>query len=470
MRRIAAITLLVLILSGCMVGPVYKRPTVEIPQSWRFGEKEAKGIVNTAWWQQFNDPVLNELIGTALQENKDLKIAAARVEEFIGRYAVTRAALFPQAAAHAGPERARTTGVGQEALPPGTPNPFYQYQVSLAASWEIDLWGKLRSATEAAQAALLSTEEGRSGVILSLVTSVANSYINLRDLDRQLDIARRTAKLREDSYHIFSVRFQAGYVSELELSQAQSDLEQVLSTIPPLEKSIAQQENALCVLLGSNPGPIQRGKSINELGMPDIPAGLPSDLLAQRPDIRQAEENLISANAQIGVARSQYFPDISLTGMFGYESIKLSSLFSGAARTWSWAVPLTAPIFTGGALAGQVKEAEAVRKETLLQYQQAIQNAFRDVEDSLVDRRRTQDQLEALSRQVEALRTYSRVARLRYDNGYTSYIDVLDAERNLFNAELSYTQAQGALFQSLVNLYRAMGGGWIVAADGLSKR
>ncbi len=470
MRGIAAITLLVLTISGCMVGPEYKRPLVETPQSWRFGEKEAKGIVNTAWWQQFNDPVLNELIATALQENKDLKIAAARVEEFIGRYAVTRATLFPQAAAHAGPERARTTGVGQEALPPGTPNPFYQYQVSLAASWEIDLWGKLRSATEAAQAALLSTEEGRQSVILSLVTSVANSYINLRDLDRQLDIARRTAKLREDSYHIFSVRFQAGYVSELELSQAKSDLEQVLSTIPPLEKSVAQQENALCVLLGSNPGPIPRGKSIDDLGMPDIPAGLPSDLLAQRPDIRQAEQNLISANAQIGVARAQYFPDISLTGMFGYESIKLSSLFSGAARTWSWAVPLTAPIFTGGAIAGQVKEAEAIQKETLLQYQQAIQNAFRDVEDSLVDRHRTRDQLEALARQVEALRTYSRVARLRYDNGYTSYIDVLDAERNLFNAELSYTQAQGALFQSLVNLYKAMGGGWVVEADELSKR
>ncbi len=470
MRGIAAITLLVLTISGCMVGPEYKRPLVETPQSWRFGEKEAKGIVNTAWWQQFNDPVLNELIATALQENKDLKIAAARVEEFIGRYAVTRATLFPQAAAHAGPERARTTGVGQEALPPGTPNPFYQYQVSLAASWEIDLWGKLRSATEAAQAALLSTEEGRQSVILSLVTSVANSYINLRDLDRQLDIARRTAKLREDSYHIFSVRFQAGYVSELELSQAKSDLEQVLSTIPPLEKSVAQQENALCVLLGSNPGPIPRGKSIDDLGMPDIPAGLPSDLLAQRPDIRQAEQNLISANAQIGVARAQYFPDISLTGMFGYESIKLSSLFSGAARTWSWAVPLTAPIFTGGAIAGQVKEAEAIQKETLLQYQQTIQKAFRDVEDSLVDRQRTRDQLEALARQVEALRTYSRVARLRYDNGYTSYIDVLDAERNLFNAELSYTQAQGALFQSLVNLYKAMGGGWVVEADELSKR
>jgi len=469
MRRIAAITLFVLTLSGCMVGPEYKRPSVETPQSWRFDEKEATGIVNTAWWQQFNDPILNELIGIALRENKDLKIAAARLEEFIGKYAVARAALYPQVVANAGPKRARTTERGQEPLPAGTPNPFYQYQVSLSASWEIDLWGKLRYATEAAHAALLSTEEARRSVILSLVTSVADSYVNLRDLDRQLDIARQTAKDREESYHIFNVRFQGGYVSELELSQAKSDLEQVLATIPPLEKSIAQQENALCALLGRNPGPIPRGKSINDLGMPDIPAGLPSDLLAQRPDIRQAEQNLISANAQIGVARAQYFPDISLTGMFGYESIKLSSLFSSPARTWNWAVPLTAPIFTGGAIAGHVKEAEAIQKETLLQYQQAIQNAFRDVEDSLIDQRRTRDQLEALTRQVEALRTYARVARLRYDNGYTSYIDVLDAERNLFSAELNYTQTQGTLFQSLVNLYKAMGGGWIVAADALSK-
>ncbi|MGO9016554.1 MAG: efflux transporter outer membrane subunit [Dissulfurispiraceae bacterium] len=470
MRRIVATALIVLTLCGCMAGAEYKRPPVETPQSWRFGEKEAKDIINTAWWQQFKDPILNELIATALRDNKDLKIAAARLDEFIGKYAVTRAALFPQVVANAGTERERTTQLGQEALPAGTPNPFYQYQASLSASWEIDLWGKLRYATEAARAALLSTEEGRKSVILSLVTSVADSYVNLRDLDRQLDIARQTAKLREETYHIFNIRFKAGYVSELELSQAKSDLEQVLATIPPLEKSIAQQENALCVLLGRNPGPIPRGKSIDDLGMPDIPSGLPSDLLSQRPDIRQAEQNLISANAQIMVARAQYFPDISLTAMFGYESIRLSSLFSGPARIWNWSVPLTAPIFTGGAIAGQVKEAEAIQKETLLQYQQTIQNAFRDVEDSLADQHRTREQLEALTRQVEALRTYARVARLRYDNGYTSYIEVLDAERSLFSAELNYTQTQGTLFQSLVNLYKAMGGGWVVAADELSKR
>src|SRR5208283_494182 len=470
MRRIAVITLLVLTLSGCMVGPEYKRPSVDIPQSWHFEEKEAKGIVNIAWWQQFNDPVLNELISIALRENKDLKIAAARVEEFIGKYAVTRASLFPQISANASAERELTSYLVQVPIPASAPNPFTQYQVSLSASWEIDLWGKLRYATTAAHAELLSTEEARRSVILSLVTSVANAYINLLNLDQQLDIARRTAKLREESYNIFNIRFQAGYVSELELSQAKSDLDQVLWTIPPLEKIIAQQENALCVLLGRNPGPISRGKALHDLQMPAIPAGVPSDLLEQRPDIRQAEQILIAANAQIGVARALYFPDITLTGLFGWESTNLSSLFSGPARTWNWVVPFAAPIFTGGAIAGQVKEVEAIEKETLLQYQQTIQNAFRDVEDSLVDQHRTEEQLEALARQVEDLRTYARVARLRYDNGYTSFIEVLDADRTLYVAELNYTQTKGALFQSLVNLYKAMGGGWIVTADELSKQ
>jgi multidrug efflux system outer membrane protein len=283
MSRIAVIMLLVLTLSGCMVGTEYRRPPIEIPQSWRFEEKEAKGIVNTAWWHQFNDPVLNDLTGIALHESKDLKIATARVQEFIGKYAVTHASLLPQITANASPERERTTELGQEALPAGTPNPFNQYLVSLSASWEIDLCGRLHYATEAGHAAILSTEEARRSVILSLVTSVANSYVNLRDLDRQLDIVRQTAKIREKSYHIFNIRHQAGYFSELELSQAKSDLDQVLATIPPLEESIAEQENALCVLLGRNPGPIPRGKSINDLGLPTIPAGLPSDLLEQCP-------------------------------------------------------------------------------------------------------------------------------------------------------------------------------------------
>ncbi len=466
MSRVLFSCLAVVLLFGCMLGPNYQRPDVDSPQAWRFGDKEVKDVVNTAWWEQFGDPVLDQLVLTALRENKDIKIAAARVEEFMGRYGVTRSALFPQVGAGASGGRQRASEqTGPTPLEGKGVNPtFNSFEVVLNASWEIDFWGKLRRATEGARANLLGAEEARRGVILTLVTSVASSYVNLRDLDKQLDIAKRTAKTREDSYNLFKLRFQGGIISDLELYQVKSEYEQALSTIPAIEKAIAQQENALSVLLGRNPGAISRGKTIDGLALRVVPAGLPSDLLENRPDIRQAEQDLIAANAQIGVARAQYFPSISLTGLFGWASMDLSNLFSGPARTWNWAAPVSVPVFTGGAIAGQVQVAEAVQQQALLGYQQSIQNAFREVEDSLIDQRRTREQLEAQARQVESLRNYARIARLRYDNGYTSYIEVLDAERSLFSAELSYTQTQGTLFQALVNLYKAMGGGWQAAA------
>jgi len=461
---------LLILLSGCMVGPNYQRPAVDVPETWRFADEKAKDVANTAWWGQFNDPVLNELITISLQENKDVKIAAAVIEEFMGRYGVVRAPLYPQIGAGANVGRDRATEEGPAPLSRGVENPANNYQVFLSASWEIDLWGKLRRATEAARADLLSTEEAKRTVILSLVSSVAGEYINLRDLDKQLEIAKQTAKAREDSYKLFKLRFEGGVISELELSQVKSEYEAAMAAIPLLEKTITQQENALSVLLGRNPGAIQRGKTVDELILPAIPAGLPSDLLVNRPDIRQAEQNLISANAQIGVARAQYFPTISLTGLFGWASTDLSDLFSGPAKTWSWAVPVAAPIFTGGAISGQVRAAEAIQQQTLGRYQQVIQNAFRETEDSLVDQRKTKEQLQTLKQQVGSLTDYARIARLRYDNGYTSYIEVLDAERSLFNAQLTYAQTQGVLFQALINLYKAMGGGWVTEAEHLTVR
>ena len=465
MRTLILSSLLAITLWGCMVGPNYRRPTVETPPSWRFEEKEAMEVANTPWWEQFNAPVLNELIEIALKENKDLKIAAARVEVFMGRYSTTRAALFPQVSANASAGRSRATDRGPSALTSATENPADSYQASLGASWQIDLWGRLRRATESARADLLGTEEGRKVVILTLVTTVASAYVNLRDLDTQLEIAKRTAKSREDAYHLFKLRFEGGLISELELNQAKSQYEQALSTIPLIEKYIAQQENALSVLLGRNPGPIPRGRPLDELVLPAVPAGLPSVLLANRPDIRQAEQDLISANAQIGVARSLYFPTISLTGFLGWASTDLGNLFGGPARVWSYSVPLAAPLFTGGAISGQVKSAEAAQQQALVRYQQSIQTAFREVEDALVDQKRTREQLDAQGRQVEALQNSVRFARLRYDNGYTSYIEVLDAERSLFIAELSRAQTKGVLFQALVNLYKAMGGGWVLGAE-----
>ena len=471
MRKILFFLSLILIASSCMVGPNYQRPEVDTPQTWRFEEKEAKDAANTAWWEQFNDPVLNDLIQTALRENKDVQIAAARVEEFAGLYGTTRAALFPQIGAGAGYGRQRTSELtGPSPLEDTGVNPtFNSSELFLNAAWEIDLWGKLRRATEAARANLLSTEEARRTVILTLVSSVANSYINLRGLDKQLEITKQTAKNYKEGYDIFKLRFQYGIVSEIEVSQAKSQYEQALANIPLFEKFIAQQENALSVLLGRNPGPISRGKTIDELMLPVVPAGLPSDILVNRPDIRQAEQNLIAANANIGVAKALYFPSISLTGLLGLASNDLSDLFKGPAKTWSWAVPVTAPIFTAGAIAGQVQSAEAVQQQALLTYQQSIQTAFREVDDSLIDQRRTREQLEALVQQVGALRDYARLSWLRYDNGYTSYLEVLDAQSRLYSAEITHTQTQGALFQALVNLYKAIGGGWVVTAEGLTK-
>jgi multidrug efflux system outer membrane protein len=466
MRIISFLALtLLLLFTGCMVGPNYQRPVVDTPQSWRFEEKEVKDVVNTKWWEQFDDPVLNNLINTALQGNKDVKITAAVIEEFMGRYGITRSTLFPQVFAGASGGRDRATEEGPAPLTSGVENPADNYQVFLNAGWEIDLWGKLRRATEAARADLLSTEEAQRTVILTLVTSVASAYIDLRDLDKQLEISIRTAKSREDSYKLFKLRFQGGVISELELNQVKSEYEAALAAIPQFEKNISQLENFLSILLGRNPGSIPRGKTIDELMLPAVPAGLPSDLLMNRPDIRQAEQDLIAANARIGVARAQYFPTISLTGLFGWASTDLSDLFSGPAETWSWAVPVTAPIFTGGAISGQVRAAEAIQQQALVRYEQVIQTAFRETEDSLVDQKKTKEQLQTLKEQVGSLGNYARIARLRYDNGYTSYIEVLDAERSLFNAELSYTQTQGVLFQALINLYKAIGGGWVTDAE-----
>ena len=335
----------------------------------------------------------------------------------------------------------------------------------LSGSWEIDLWGKLRRATEAARAALLATEENRRAVVLSLVAAVANGYVNLRDLDKQLEVAVATARSRKESYEVFKLRFEGGLVSDIEINQSKAQFEQALGTIPLLQKNITVQENDLNLLLGRNPGPIPRGKTIDQLVLPAVPAGLPSDLLTNRPDILKAEQELVAANANIGVAKALYFPTISLTGLFGFASKDLSDLFTGPAQTWSWAVPITMPIFTGGAIAGQVKATEAIQQQALFSYQKTIQTAFREVEDALTAQRRTREQLEAQTREVAAWRNYAKTARLRYDNGYTSYLEVTFAEQNLFSAELAYTQTQGVLFQALVNVYKALGGGWVTEAD-----
>ncbi|HEX3171212.1 MAG TPA: efflux transporter outer membrane subunit, partial [Burkholderiales bacterium] len=423
-------------LAGCMMGPDYKRPDVDTPQAYRVEVKSAADLINSAWWEQFEDPVLNELIKTALAENKDVRIAASRVEEFLGRYGVTRSQLFPQVATQFGAGSQRISTVTQPALASTQSNTFDSYSLDLGMSWEIDLWGKLRRATEAARAELLATEQARQTVILSLTSGVATSYVTLIDLDRQLAIAKSTADSRGEFFRIIKLRFEGGVVSEVELNQARSDYEFALSTVPVIEKQIAQQENALSVLLGRNPGPIARDRTLDKLVLPQVPADLPSSLLERRPDIRQSEQLMVAANARIGVAKAQFFPTISLTAILGTASSALGNLFKGASQTWSYGGTVTQPIFTGGNLISQLRVAESQQKTALLQYQKSIQTAFQEVNDSLIDQTKTREQLAAQARQVDSLRNYARLARLRYDNGFTSYLEVTDAETKLFNAEL----------------------------------
>jgi multidrug efflux system outer membrane protein len=453
-----------LALSGCLLGPNYERPAVDAPPAFRFAEPDAKDLVNTAWWEQFQDPALNALIATALADNKDVKIAAARVEQFLGQFVTTRSQLFPQVAAGFDAQRQRVP-LGSTQLPAGVGPVFNQFQATLSASWEIDFFGKLRRQTEAARANLLASEEGRRATILTLVASVASSYVNLLSLDRQLDIAKSTVASRAASVNVFQLRFSGGEVSQMELAQSQSEYEASLATIPQIELQIAQQEDALSILLGHNPGNIARDRELDDLALPAVPAGLPSELLERRPDLRQAEQDLIAANALIGAARALYFPSISLTGLFGSASTRFSSLFTGPARVWSYAGAVTLPIFTAGSISGQVTQAEAQQQQALFQYQKSIQVAFQEVADALVSLQKTREQLVVQGRQVDALRSYARLARLRFEGGYTSYIEVLDAERSLFNAQLSYAQTQGVVFTSTVSLYKAMGGGWVTDAE-----
>ncbi|HTH61237.1 MAG TPA: efflux transporter outer membrane subunit [Paraburkholderia sp.] len=459
-------TLIVLALNGCLLGPDYVRPTVDVPATFRFAEPEAvSGVVNTLWWKQFQDPVLDRLIETALAENRDVKIAAARIEETAAQLMITRSALFPQVSAGFDASRQRVSKSSGVPLPAGVDPVFNLFSPNLSAFFDIDLFGHTRRLTEAARANLLASEEGRRATIVTLVSSVASFYINLRSLDRQLTIAKATVESRAESVRVFTLRFRGGEVSDMELAQSQSEYEAALATIPQLETQIAVQEDALSVLLGQNPGPIERGSELEQLALPAVPASAPSDLLVQRPDVLQAEQNLIAHNAQIGAARALYFPSLSVSGMIGSASTVFSSLLTGPAFVWSIGGSVLQPLFTGGNITGQVRFAEAQEREALYQYLAAVQTAFQQVEDSLVSLRQSQVQLVTQGRQVEALQRYAHHARKRYEGGYTSYIEVLDAERSLFNAELAYAQTQGAVLSFYVSLYKATGGGWPIDAE-----
>jgi multidrug efflux system outer membrane protein len=394
----ALLPLAALLLAGCTVlGPDYQRPALDTPARYLYASAEAADLANTAWWRQFQDPVLDDLIDQALARNPDLRVAAARVDEYAGRLEVTRSGQFPQVGYQLDASRDRGSERLATPVPASVANPQTSLSAVLGASWEADLWGRLRRLEEAARADLVASEEGRRGVVLSLVASVASGYLNLRDLDQQVEIARRTVASRADSLRLFDIRHKGGVVSRVEVAQVQSEFEAAQAQLLNLEQAVAQAENALAFLLGRAPGPIPRGKTLDALPLIPVPAGLPSDLLAQRPDIRQAEQNLIAANANLGAVKAQYYPSLSLTGLLGFASESLGKLFSGSARTWSFAGGLAGPLFTFGALEGQEAQTEARRAQLLASYQKAVQSGFREVEDALVAQAKTRARADALA-------------------------------------------------------------------------
>ena len=456
---------LIAVLAGCTLGPDYQRPDIKSPAAFQYEPKDAAATADTLWWQQFQDPVLDQLIAEALAHNTNVQIAAANVEQAAAVLTQTRSQLFPQVGYGAGAQRERTREPAFASLIPNYPNPASAYQAALQASWEIDLWGRIRRQSEAAYANVLATDEARRGVILTLVANVANGYLQLRGLDQQLEVAKKTLQTYKESVDLFQLQFQYGQVSMMNVAQAQSQYETAAAQIPLIESQIAQTQNSLAVLVGRDPGPIARGKSVYELKLPQVPQGVPSQLLERRPDLLQSEQQLIAANAQIGAAKALYFPTISLTGAYGNASADLSKLFSGPARVWSYAGSAVGPIFSFGAVSGQVAQAEAGQQAALLNYQLSIRNAFADVDNALVANTKLQEQLDAQVKLVAALQQYSDLARLQYDGGYTSYSTVLQAEQALFPAQLNLASIRAQVFASAVNIYKAMGGGWVTLAD-----
>ena len=451
-----------LLASGCTLGPNYKRPIVAVPGSYRgmipeqTTQTQIASLGDQKWWEIFQDEQLRAFIRTALQQNYDLRIAASRVIEAQAQVGITRADQFPSLSGGAGIADLRSA---QSKFLPAFETSTGQ--VNLSAAWELDFWGKFRRATEAARANLLASEWARQEVVSTLVANVSAAYFQLRALDLQLEISKRTLDSRQESLRLTRVLANGGATSLLDVRQAEQLVFTASTEVPALEQQIVQQENFLSILLGQNPGDITRGQTLTEQRQPpQVPPGLPSSLLERRPDIREAEAQLIAANAQIGVARAAYFPEISLNGNGGFESSALTGLFNGPAGAWSFGASLTEPIFTAGRLRSGVRLAEARQETAVLLYQQSIQAAFRSVSDGLVAYRKTHEfrvQQESL---FQSAQDAARLSRMRYTGGATGYLEVLTNETNAFSAELGLAQARLNELLALVQLYESLGGGW----------
>ena len=447
--------------ASCMMGPKYKRPTVDVPQEYRAPAPEqaaqASSLGNEQWWQVYQDPVLAQLIHTAIAQNYDVRIAAARVLEAQAQVGITRANQLPSVNVGAdvfSQQNAKDT------------NLFPAYQVNggelnLSVIWNLDFWGKYRRQTEAARAQLLATEWGQRSVISSLVANVATAYFQLRALDSELEISKSTLASRQQSVQLTQFLESHGGASGLDVSQAEQLVYTASETIPDLERQIQQQENVLSVLLGENPQSIPRGRALTEQPVPlNVPAGLPSELLERRPDVRQVEENMVAANAQIGVAKASFFPNLSLTGLGGLESNALHQLITAPSETWYAAFSVSQPVFQGGALRSQLRLARANWQEAVLSYQQTVQNALEQVSNSLVASQKNREFRVQQELLTQAAQQTDQLSEVLYKNGGASYLQVLTSETNYFSAELNLVQAQLNERLALVQLYQSLGGGW----------
>jgi outer membrane protein, multidrug efflux system len=456
-------------ITGCTLGPNYHRPAVQIPQNLRAPEPlaapQAESFADLKWWEVFKDPDLQELVKTAIQQNYDLRDAVARVEAARANLGITRSNQFPQVGVSGDFQLTRLSRDGAEPLPatflPNQNRNWGEASLNLL-SFEVDLWGRLRRATEAARANLLSADENRKAVLTTLVSDVATQYFTVRELDYELEISKTTLGSRRDSLNLTIDRQTGGVATDLDLRQAEQLVETAAETIPTLQQQIEQTENQISLLLGRNPGDVMhhQGAFNDDVFPPEVPAGLPSALLERRPDIGAAEQNLIAANADIGVAKAAYFPQLSLSGLIGGQSTQLSSLFSGPHSAWSFVPQLTQPIFTAGRLRSNVRLAEAQRDSALVQYQKTIQTAFTEVSNALIAHQRVRESRVEQVALVRALEDRKRLAYARYIGGVDSQLNALDADRDLLQAQLDLRQIRLNELLSVVQLYKALGGGW----------
>jgi multidrug efflux system outer membrane protein len=455
------------VLSGCMVGPDYQRPALPSPAVFRdtaapAAPPEPTSLGDLHWFEVFKDEQLQALIQTALVANYDLRDAVARVNEARANLGITRSEQFPNIAATADMTTVRLSRNGLTPVPANVDRDRTVGGVLLhLLSFEVDVWGRLRRATEAARAQVLAAEDTRQAVLTTLVSDVATAYFDLLEQDKELEIAQRTLAVRQQSLSLIEVRQQGGIATLLDVRQAEQLVYSAAAVIPDTERLIEQTENQIRLLLGQPSGDVPRGQPLTaQVQPPAVPPGLPSALLERRPDIRAAEQTLIAANANIGVAKAAYFPTISLTGLLGFQSDQLSSLFKGASNAWQFVPQVTQPIFTAGRITSQVHLAEAQQQSALIQYEKAIQTAFREVSDALVQYRRVKEIRTQQALLVTTLQDRSRLAYMRYQGGVDTLLNALDADRDLFSAELSLAQTERNELLALVQLYKALGGGW----------